>query len=73
MGGWNPFDAVSDIVSGVIDIIMDVVDIIAVRETELMTAAIAKGCNVIGGVPMAVGQLSAFVKFFDPAQKVDVS
>ncbi len=28
MGGWNPFDAVSDIVSGVIDIIMDVVDII---------------------------------------------
>ena len=41
-----------------------VVDIIAVRETELMIAAIDKGCKVIGGVPMAVGQVSAFAKFF---------
>ena len=47
---------------------MDVVDIIAVRETELMTAAIAKGCNVIGGVPMALGQLSSFAKFFAQVQ-----
>jgi shikimate dehydrogenase len=47
---------------------MDVVDIIAVRDTELMDAAKAKGCKVIGGVPMAVGQLAAFAKFFDPAQ-----
>lgn len=45
----------------------DVVDIIAVRDTELMDAAKEKGCKVIGGVPMAVGQLSAFAKFFDPA------
>ena len=44
----------------------DVVDIIAVRETELMAAAKAKGCKVMGGVPMAVGQLSAFAEFFDP-------
>ncbi len=47
---------------------MDVVDIIAVRDTELMDAARAKGCKVIGGVPMAVGQLSAFAAFFDPQQ-----
>jgi shikimate dehydrogenase len=44
----------------------DVVDIIAVRDTELMEAARAKGCRVIGGVPMAVGQLSAFATFYDP-------
>lgn len=47
---------------------MDVVDIIAVRDTELMDAAVAKGCRVIGGVPMAVGQLAAFAAFFDPDQ-----
>lgn len=46
----------------------DVVDIIAVRETELMQAAAAKGCRVMGGVPMAVGQVSAFVDFLDPAR-----
>ena len=45
---------------------MSVIDIIAVRETELMSAASARGCKVIGGVPMAVGQLSAFAKFFNP-------
>lgn len=45
---------------------MDVVDIIAVRETELMTAAKSVGCKVIGGVPMAVGQLQAFAEFFAP-------
>ncbi len=47
---------------------MDVVDIIAARDTELMAAADEKGCKVMGGVPMAVGQLSAFAAFFDPAQ-----
>ena len=47
---------------------MDVVDIIAVRETELMSAAVGKGCKVIGGVPMAVGQLSAFANFFNPSE-----
>ena len=30
----------------------DVIDIIAVRETELMQAAKAKGCRVVGGRPM---------------------
>ncbi len=49
-----------------LDATMDVVDIIAVRDTELMDAAAAKGCKVIGGVPMAVGQLSAFAGFFAP-------
>ena len=48
---------------------MDIVDIIAVRDTELMDAAVAKECKkIIGGVPMAVGQLTAFAKFFDPEQ-----
>ena len=47
---------------------MDVVDIIAARETELMKAAISKGCNVIGGVPMALGQLKSFEKFFSSGQ-----
>ena len=41
----------------------DVVDIIAVRDTELMQAGAAKGCRVMGGVPMAVGQVSAFARF----------
>ena len=49
-----------------LDATMDVVDIIAVRDTELMEAATALGCKVIGGVPMAVGQLAAFAAFFDP-------
>ncbi|MCP4385763.1 MAG: shikimate dehydrogenase [Hyphomicrobiales bacterium] len=44
----------------------DVVDIIAVRETELMQAAGAKGCKVVGGVPMALGQMAEFSRFFDP-------
>jgi len=44
----------------------DVVDIIAVRETELMQAGRARGCRVMGGVPMAVGQLAAFAHFFAP-------
>lgn len=47
----------------------DVVDIIAARDTEFMAAAAAKGCRVIGGVPMAVGQIAAFSKFFDPEHK----
>jgi shikimate dehydrogenase len=45
---------------------IDVVDIIAARDTELMEAARATGCKVMGGVPMAVGQLRAFATFFDP-------
>ena len=45
----------------------DVVDVIAVRTTEMMAAAEAVGCKVMGGVPMAVGQLAAFAEFFDPA------
>ncbi len=44
----------------------DVVDIIAVRDTELMATARAKGCRVMGGEPMAVGQLKAFAEFFAP-------
>jgi len=44
----------------------DVVDIIAVRTTELMDEAQSLGCKVMGGVPMAVGQLSAFAGFYDP-------
>ena len=38
----------------------------AVRDTELMQAAAAKGCRVVGGVPMALGQLAGFSEFFDP-------
>jgi len=33
-----------------------------------MKAAISKGCNVIGGVPMALGQLKSFAKFFSSSQ-----
>ncbi|MEM9221595.1 MAG: shikimate dehydrogenase [Pseudomonadota bacterium] len=48
----------------------DIVDIIAVRDTELMQAGAAKGCRVMGGVPMAVGQVSAFGRFLhnEPVQ-----
>jgi shikimate dehydrogenase len=52
-----------------LDASTDVVDIIAVRDTELMQIAAEKGCRVIGGVPMAVGQVSAFVEFLDPARR----
>jgi shikimate dehydrogenase len=41
----------------------DVIDIIAVRETELMRAARAKGCNVLGGRPMVEAQLEAQLAF----------
>jgi len=44
----------------------DIVDVIAVRTTELMAAAEAVDCKVMGGVPMAVGQLAAFAEFFNP-------
>ena len=39
------------------------VDIIAVRDTELMQAAAARGCKVVGGRPMAELQIDAQVEF----------
>jgi shikimate dehydrogenase len=39
------------------------VDIIAVRDTELMQAARAKGCQVVGGRPMAELQIDAQIAF----------
>lgn len=39
------------------------VEIIAVRETELMTAAAARGCTVVGGRPMAELQIDAQLAF----------
>jgi shikimate dehydrogenase len=39
------------------------VDIIAVRETELMAAAAARGCQVVGGRPMAELQIDAQLAF----------
>lgn len=42
----------------------DVIDIIAIRETELMQSAKAKGCKVVGGRPMVELQLDAQVAFF---------
>jgi shikimate dehydrogenase len=41
----------------------DVIDIIAVRDTELMQAARAKGCKVAGGRPMVELQLDAQLTF----------
>ena len=41
----------------------DVIDIIAVRETELMQAAKAKGCRVVGGRPMIELQLDQQMAF----------
>lgn len=41
----------------------DVIDIIAVRETELMTAARAKGCRVVGGRPMIELQFDEQLRF----------
>jgi shikimate dehydrogenase len=41
----------------------DVIDIIAVRDTELMQAARAKGCKVVGGRPMVELQLDAQLAF----------
>jgi shikimate 5-dehydrogenase len=39
------------------------VDIIAVRDTELMQAAAARGCTVVGGRPMAELQIDAQAAF----------
>jgi shikimate dehydrogenase len=50
----------------------DVIDIIAVRETELMQAATAKGCRVVGGRPMAELQLDAQVAFFGSPPKLPI-
>ena len=41
----------------------DVIDIIAVRETELMQAARSKGCKVVGGRPIVELQLDAQLAF----------
>jgi shikimate dehydrogenase len=41
----------------------DVIDIIAVRDTELMTAARARSCRVVGGRPMVELQLDAQIAF----------
>jgi shikimate dehydrogenase len=41
----------------------DVIDIIAIRDTELMQAARARGCRVVGGRPMVELQLDAQVRF----------
>lgn len=41
----------------------DLIDIIAVRDTELMEAARAKGCRVVGGRPMVELQLEAQIAF----------
>jgi shikimate dehydrogenase len=41
----------------------NVIDIIAVRETELMQAARARGCKVVGGRPMVELQLDAQLAF----------
>jgi shikimate dehydrogenase len=41
----------------------DVIDIIAIRDTELMQAARAKGCRVVGGRPMVELQLDAQLRF----------
>lgn len=39
------------------------IDIIAVRDTELMAAARARGCKVVGGRPMAELQIEAQLEF----------
>ena len=41
-------------------------DIIAVRDTELMAAASARGCRVIGGRPMIEHQAMAQIEFLAP-------
>lgn len=41
-------------------------DIIAVRDTEIMAAAAARGCRVIGGRPMVDHQIAAQIAFLDP-------
>ena len=43
-------------------------DIITARETELMTAAKAKSCRVVGGVPMIEHQAVAQIEFLRPPQ-----
>lgn len=48
----------------------DIIDIIAIRETELMQAAKARGCKVVGGRPMVELQLDAQVAFFGPPPKL---
>ncbi|MFN0164601.1 MAG: shikimate dehydrogenase family protein [Burkholderiales bacterium] len=44
----------------------DLIDIIAVRDTELMQAAQAKGCRVVGGRPMIELQFEEQLRFIGP-------
>lgn len=41
-------------------------DIIAARDTEIMAAAVARGCKVIGGRPMVDEQIAAQIAFLNP-------
>ena len=50
---------------------IDVIDIIAVRETELMAAAGARGCRVIGGRPMIELQFDAQLMFIGQPPALD--
>jgi shikimate dehydrogenase len=45
---------------------VDLFDIIAARDTELMAAAAAKGARVVGGRPMIEHQARAQIAFLDP-------
>lgn len=46
-----------------LDARVDVIDIIAVRETELMASAAARGCRVVGGRPMIELQFDEQLRF----------
>jgi shikimate dehydrogenase len=50
----------------------DLIDIIAVRETELMHAARAIGCKVVGGRPIVELQLDAQIDFIGRPPKIPV-
>ena len=48
----------------------EVIDIIAVRETELMQIAKGRGCKVVGGRPMVELQLDKQLSFFGEPPKI---
>lgn len=56
-GDPQPLDA------GTLEAGCDLIDIIAVRETELMQAARARGCRVVGGRPMIELQFDEQLRF----------